>query len=1319
MKIKKDILIVFIITSSLFFSLRVDFLQQKFSDNDNIEYNSLEKVKSSDIAGSDLYAENIDVYVAGNSSIIKQSMLSNDTSIIPQFDTRDPAFYKCNVLISTSNRILPDPFPRILEEIGYSSQYEMSFNEFSGFLYYDRELSAISVATRAQRALEIIKRKFEMDLVMLNITDTHFFPFVGYYPDWKIYLEEITANLPKDGYWKALDLDRLSSSNYNNHHHLSSTVFIINDLKILEDNFLESIDQVNFNLNSLDLSFLEDLDVQTIFEQFSDVIVDYSSLFGNFSSIIQGNTTISQEGIGNFTDAFNSFILSNESHYVSLMIQYEGLANAITPISATTRRFNLWKSLNYQGEPLRPSEKVFIALTGAFMSNINIKIFSTNILEATPNNFMLYDFLLEQIGLILFYADIEFDVESLRDISFKPIWVDEGGFKRSYVIPINLEDPTNYINFLHLLGLQGFPGIPSGLFNSIDNIIVTYEILNSEPNLIIKKELINNNSSLGVFQDFSFNITATNLGNTTAWGIPTPIPINLEDTFTFIVGPVGSILGLDDDLMDAIWEIVRVEYPNQYTNLEDFFKFDEDPRIFYFDTSGIGLIDTYYPNVLNFTNLLPYNENMEYIIQQIEIGNQALISALNTIGVTSQDLIDTFTNTYSIWNADNWRLEPNEFISYEFSNFSISDSDSFTSFYRYNFTLNENYPQLPSLISGISINNTNPSMALNLDDDEWQIESEQKYTGLEMLEIQFLFENDSYIDFYNKSIDNVSIIINFNDSEDLVNIEIFNFSTETFNNISNYLISNVNDTYTYSFVKNQESLDWLFNPETQNNHTIIIRLIATSSNKFNISINDFDIQFAYRDINEYKVQSSRVIFSTASGLIEYTRFSNSVSLSTIDMASIISFSNVSHFISEAGNINEFSLTIKNIGTSNASKINISAQLPGILYDNQDFILLENNLRYTKDILKPSEQITINFTFYTHNTIRISKVNITYFNDYYIKNINSSILESNPNDLCIIAPIDYNLTFPFIKVIDIYYNSSNIAPSIGETFNISVGIKNRSSYDINISNLSFTMNDYFGNIQRIDNNTLIINNLEYSTFRVLNITLYKHSWKGYFYPSINFINNNENKLIQIGHSDSLVLGIINFSIVKTIDKDQVEIGDIITIQLTVINTGTICSGNVDLSDFISFNQLEFSLVSGSLINKIDCLSPGQNISYFYRIKAINQNLIMLKPASIEHYYLTRTTVISNEILIKVVLPISIRNLFLLIPSIVSLLVILLFLWQSHKYKAKKYETERYESYLLKSTSTDSILSFKRTLNEEIKAMEPKQENILKEEVSIHE
>ncbi|MEJ2295435.1 MAG: hypothetical protein P8Y23_11805, partial [Candidatus Lokiarchaeota archaeon] len=98
---KKAIIIGILITISLF-SIPIHFYRLNKNLFNRIEDNNLENhfLSTNDVAGTDLYAENIEAYVVGNKSIIKQSLFSNDTSILPQFDTRDPAFYKCNILIS-------------------------------------------------------------------------------------------------------------------------------------------------------------------------------------------------------------------------------------------------------------------------------------------------------------------------------------------------------------------------------------------------------------------------------------------------------------------------------------------------------------------------------------------------------------------------------------------------------------------------------------------------------------------------------------------------------------------------------------------------------------------------------------------------------------------------------------------------------------------------------------------------------------------------------------------------------------------------------------------------------------------------------------------------------------------------------------------------------------------------------------------------------------------------------------------------------------------------------------------------------------------
>ncbi|MFW9949634.1 MAG: hypothetical protein ACFFKA_05860, partial [Candidatus Thorarchaeota archaeon] len=1101
MKNSKKIVICIFILNFLSMAFQNAFTIQEFwprvENNNNAKSSS---IQNSDIAGSDLYAEQINAFVAGNKSVIKQSLFTNDTSILSRFDTRDPAFRKCNILFSASNGITPELFPRVLNEEGYSKQYEMSFNSFSGFLYYDEELDELDVQMRADRALEIIKRKFEIDLIKVDSNNPYFFPFVGHYPDWEIYFREVTTNLPMDGYWKALNVERLTSDEYLKNHHLSSTFLLVNSLDFLDRDITKCIDQVNFNIESLDLGYLEDANIDNIFEQFTNVLEDYSSLFGNASDIISSNETSAQEDFSEFGNIFSGLNLSNESHYTSFMIQYEGISHGIKEISENEYSFNLWDALGYKGPALKPSEKIYISLLGAFMSEIDINIFCTDIIDQTPQYFTLYDFLIEQIGLLLYYAEIDFDVQILKDYSFELFWVDEGGFKRNSIKPVNLNDETDVINFLHLVGFQGLSGIPTGIFNPIGTFEVTYTISNSEPNLIIMKDLIGGNASNGIYNDFSFNITAKNVGNVTACGVPTPIPIDLDDVFSVIVGPLGVVLGLDQDLKDAIWQVVRVEYAGQYSSIEDFFNFDEDPLIFYFDTTGAGIIDTYFPNLNNLTNLLPYHENMDHVIDLIESGNPQLMASLLAIGISLNTLKDSFANENSIWNDENWFLEPGELLKYTYENFSIGDIDSFSSFYSYNFTIKEVFPSLPSIISGTSIEDTTPQMALSTDNQAWMIESEQTYVDQHELEVQFLFQNSSNIDLHNNSLDRVSFLINYTDSNNLLNFEVFNYSSEEFQELTPYISETINNSATFTFVKNRGTLEWLFDPNTRSNHTILFKLKGISNNPFNVSINDLDVEFYYRDVNEYLVLGSRVIYTSPSGFVEYVRTSNSISLSTTNMASIVAYAYLESYNSYVGESNRYTIIVRNIGSSLAKNINISMVIPGIIHDPINFTIENEILKHNLAELPSLEEIQLEFSFYVPNSAIISHALVNYSNTEVIQNLNSTHLETHPNEVYFSAPIDYLDRLPLVKTIEICYNSSNLAPSLDEELNLSIYVKNKGFEGFNVQNLTFSLNDKYGGLVPINNSLLMAPLIAYNAVEVLTLTLKKIEWRGYYYPS---------------------------------------------------------------------------------------------------------------------------------------------------------------------------------------------------------------------------
>jgi hypothetical protein len=129
--------------------------------------------------------------------------------------------------------------------------------------------------------------------------------------------------------------------------------------------------------------------------------------------------------------------------------------------------------------------------------------------------------------------------------------------------------------------------------------------------------------------------------------------------------------------------------------------------------------------------------------------------------------------------------------------------------------------------------------------------------------------NETVIDLTNNSLDSVSIVVNYTDTTDVLNFEVFNFSSEVFQDISPYLTTTISNTSTYTFIKNQGTLEWIFDPSHRNNHSIILKVKGINSNKYNISINDLDIEFYYRDVNEYIVLGSRVIYTSLSGKVQY------------------------------------------------------------------------------------------------------------------------------------------------------------------------------------------------------------------------------------------------------------------------------------------------------------------------------------------------------------------------------------------------------------------------------------------------------------------
>lgn len=1255
-------------------------------------YKTDAKIMSSDIAGTDLFAESIGIYVAGEKSLIKHSIFTNDTNILRSFDLSDPAFSRCNIFISASNNIDSGLFPLPLSEREIEQYYKDPINSFVGFLYYDKSLSSNEVQEKSERAFNIITSTLYMDFIMVNSSDPYFFPFIGYYPQWNILLEEFTANIPKDGYWGAFDLTRLKSSFYTRNHHLSFSYALINSPDLFEKGVNFGNDQLDFTTGAANSPFLEGNLIEDVLDQLTNILEENEEFIDDFSLFLGVNETDSFEVFDDSTSSFGNFSLSEDSHYSIIEIQYEGYESGIQEIGQDQYQFSLFDALGYKQSSLEPSEKVYSAIVGSFLTQIDLNILCTDIIESTPESVEFSDYFIDQLALLSSFIETDFDVQALENYSFQLSWNDLGGAKKSYSNLVNEEDEFDIVNLLPLLGFSGFSFFPSGLANPIPDFNIQYELSNSDTSILLNNSLIGENATFGAYNTFDFNITARAVGNISAYGIPTAIPINLEETLPVIILLEGGNLNYADDLEDALWQIVDAEYHDQYEDLEDFFNLDEEPRIFQFDSDGDGSNDYFFPDAQNVSNLYPYNENMDEVS---DILLSEYPQLLVNLGLTANEIEEIFTNEYSVWNEENWILDPDEMLTYLYENYSISNQDNYTQFDAFNFLINDSLG-LPRLLFGEQYGNTLPEMALEQDDESWMILSEE-YFDENRVEIQFLASNQTHIDLENNSLDRVSLLFNFSDILSNTEIELFNFTTEEFFSLDDFLTESTNISRTYSITKYNQSIDDIFQNPQEGDYTILFNLQRQESEDFNISINNIDIKLLERDINPIEVQS-RLEYTSKSGLLKHTIHSNTITLSTDNMSSIVAYSTLSDYSASPGELITYHLTIKNIGSDIAKNITVQIPLPGIINTYNSFNVYNNLLQLTVDQLIPSERKKLNFSFYVPNSVLIKNHNIKYNNSQVLEKGNSTELTSYPNNLYCSSPVNYNERKPFVHAIKISLNTTQTSPSIQQIFNVSLSIHNIGLIGLSIEQLNISSQDQYGDLIRISNESLIFNNITHNQIKSVNFSLNKTDWKGYLYPAITLLTNNNSNIYQIKYSEPLILGSIKISVQKSVDKNELERGDLVLVHIQIKNIGTITAKNIKLDDLLSYSQDVLSLTSGKLIKIIEALEPQESVSISYKIKANSQAVTVLRSAIAEYDFIYKNTVFSNILSLKIITPKTLQNLNIIIPSIIAGGIVLIYVWYVRSYKKKLMESERKEIKILSLTSRDSILSSEINLKE---------------------
>ncbi|MHA1563293.1 MAG: hypothetical protein ACTSPA_14345, partial [Promethearchaeota archaeon] len=608
--------------------------------------------KSSDISGNELYGEQILIQVAGNHSLIQQSYITNDTNIFEELDLSDPAFFGSSFMIQSSNGIKAKMDPSIYSSNNIT-KINTTYESMTGFLFYNNQSNYDRIQMRKERAISIFKNIFEMDFILLDAQEDpnlgYYYPFFGFTPKWDIYFDITISNLPVDGYWGAFNPETISSDDYIENHHLSSSMVFMKNFNYLEK-YLDKISDIKIPLD-FDFSSLGGAS-----------LLNPTSTSGSDSNLLGG--LIGDEDLNQPEDQNEELTYLEELENVLIYsVHYEGNEEGITEIGDHKYNFDLFKALNYSKPELHVSEKIYNSFDGISLSTIGLGFISAEILECTPNYFEMDENYTNRIESMLFLVDQDFDLSSIKDYSFKIAWESNEALTTLVTIPQNLKNESDFVNLLSILGPSEIGmNIPSSYIKPLNNLVCEYQLIENEPSLFIKK-IINVGNASRILEDNNnpdVEIYVENRGEQTIWGQEinlTSLGISNDPTQEI------TILDLNMDIFELMGydteRIIEITTTLGY-DINVLFH-DDNPRFFTIDSNDTGTADLFYPEIDLAAG------NLEFLIPYSPEFTQLLIKNSEAYGAIA-DNPQTFNSSQSIYNPGNWKLDPGQNFSITLSN---------------------------------------------------------------------------------------------------------------------------------------------------------------------------------------------------------------------------------------------------------------------------------------------------------------------------------------------------------------------------------------------------------------------------------------------------------------------------------------------------------------------------------------------------------------------------------------------------------------------------------------------------------------------------
>jgi len=398
----------FFIVMVLYFILVIDscvYINFNIS-NENILKNYYNKnIESQIVTSSEIYSEQISIFISGKYSLIRQSYLTNDTNIYKGFDYNDPAFTDCSIFIGASNGIVPKIYPSPYGVDIFSTENLIINKPFFGFLYYETKSSTnTTMYGRSRRALKIIQETFNIEIFELdNQGMDNWYPFIGYYPNWSLILDEISDNAPKDGYWGALNIGRLKSEDYLKNNHISVSLIMFQTMEYLINGINLTEQYFGYSLKNYKFSFLENNSL--------------NNLIANLFTILGGQMNGTDLSSIGFFDV-NSFIYGGSKVIMSIL-QYEGDSKGIEKYG-NYYKFNLSTAMGINkniSKSLSPSSKIYNGFIGALFTTIDVSVYSADIVSWEPKYLNWSTYLLDTIKLLAFLTNQDINVSMIENYS--------------------------------------------------------------------------------------------------------------------------------------------------------------------------------------------------------------------------------------------------------------------------------------------------------------------------------------------------------------------------------------------------------------------------------------------------------------------------------------------------------------------------------------------------------------------------------------------------------------------------------------------------------------------------------------------------------------------------------------------------------------------------------------------------------------------------------------------------------------------------------------------------------------------------------------